>query len=333
LHFSADGKWLIAAGNRGEICRWRVDTGETVTKVTLPIDVGDTLALAPDGCLAATADYHGSLQVWDLEAGRLLMALRKKPGAPQRLAFSPDGKYFALCGADYGPPALADERAIELVELVSGKVLCVHRLPPQSGVSTVSFSADGRKLVTGMADTTTLIWQLDAVPSPKGTVPLDDLWTALAADDGKVAWQAMATLTATPLETVTFLKKHLRPAGVDRKVVLQLIADLDSDRFSVREMASKQLKQMGPEVQVLYREVLAGKPTLEVRKRLELLQAVSPLPVTSTEVLRGLRAIAVLERIGSAQARDVLEFLAHGAAEAWLTREANVAVQRLAGKK
>ena len=46
--------------------------------------------------------------------------------------------------------------------------------------------------------------------------------------------------------------------------------------------------------------------------------------------LRWLRALEVLEQVGTAPARKVVEALAHGAPEAWLTREARATLRRLA---
>ena len=45
-----------------------------------------------------------------------------------------------------------------------------------------------------------------------------------------------------------------------------------------------------------------------------------------------LRAIEMLERIGTAEARQLLAVLAEGAPAARLTREAKLALDRLAGK-
>jgi hypothetical protein len=51
--------------------------------------------------------------------------------------------------------------------------------------------------------------------------------------------------------------------------------------------------------------------------------------VTKPELLQALRAVAVLEDIGTPTARRLLEDLANGASEARLTREAKASLQRL----
>ena len=107
------------------------------------------------------------------------------------------------------------------------------------------------------------------------------------------------------------------------------MADLDSEEFAVRQKASKELEKLGPEVEPIFREVLAGSPSPEVRKRLEALLARSPLPLHSGEALRQLRVVAVLERIDNKESRVLLQKLATGAPGARLTREAQAALQRL----
>jgi hypothetical protein len=52
-------------------------------------------------------------------------------------------------------------------------------------------------------------------------------------------------------------------------------------------------------------------------------------PITSARNLRGLRACAVLERVGTAQAREVLARLASGDPTAQVTVRAKGALQRL----
>ena len=52
--------------------------------------------------------------------------------------------------------------------------------------------------------------------------------------------------------------------------------------------------------------------------------------MVAAEEMQALRAVEVLEMIGTAEARKVLEGLARGAAECDLTREAKAALERLA---
>jgi hypothetical protein len=68
-----------------------------------------------------------------------------------------------------------------------------------------------------------------------------------------------------------------------------------------------------------------------VRRSLEELLAVveAQRKRPSGEELRGLRAVEVLEQIGSRDARQVLKALTAGAPESSLTREAHVALDHL----
>jgi hypothetical protein len=111
--------------------------------------------------------------------------------------------------------------------------------------------------------------------------------------------------------------------------VKKLIAQLDDDRFAERARAAKELPALDelavPDLRAAARESIS----LEQRRRVEALLKRSGI-VSNPEVLRSLRAIEVLERVGSAEARRVLASLARGAREARLTREAKAAVERLA---
>ena len=77
------------------------------------------------------------------------------------------------------------------------------------------------------------------------------------------------------------------------------------------------------------RRALEANPSLEQRQRLE--QLLAKLGVSWPWLpLQTWRALAVLERIGTPEAKLLLENLATGAAEAPLTREAKASLERLA---
>ena len=72
------------------------------------------------------------------------------------------------------------------------------------------------------------------------------------------------------------------------------------------------------------------KPSAEARRRAEEILARLSKAEPTGEALRALRAIEVLEHIGTPEASRVLETLAKGAPEARLTRDAKASLGRLA---
>ena len=106
------------------------------------------------------------------------------------------------------------------------------------------------------------------------------------------------------------------------------MTDLDSDQFAVREAATKELTDMGRQIEPALQRVLENKPSLEMRNRVRAIQeSLRGVPPAAT--LRTLRAIRVLEAMGTEEARQLLRKLADGAAGVRETHEAKGALQRL----
>src|SRR5262249_32663214 len=130
---------------------------------------------------------------------------------------------------------------------------------------------------------------------------------------------------------VPFLRERLRPVtSPDPKRLAQLLADLDSAEFAVREKATKQLEQLGELAVPAVKQALTGKPPLEARRRLGQLVETGERWMPASQPLRLLRAVEVLERIGTPDAKRFLQELAQGAPVARLTYETKVALERLA---
>src|SRR5262249_25711472 len=128
-----------------------------------------------------------------------------------------------------------------------------------------------------------------------------------------------------------YLRARLRPAPrVDPDRLARLVRDLNSRRFTERERAAEELRQMGASAAPGLRRALEGRPPLEVRLRLGRLLGDLEAPVPRAPVLQTLRAVEALEYAGTDEARRLLRDLAGGAPEAWLTQEAKAALQHLA---
>src|SRR5262245_55241929 len=125
---------------------------------------------------------------------------------------------------------------------------------------------------------------------------------------------------------VASFAKYMAPvAAVVARRLERLLKDLDNERFAVRERATKDLAYFGAAAEWPLRQAIAANLTFEVRRRAEqLLQRLD-----GPEKLRQARAVEVLERIGNADARKLLETLAKGAPGAALTQDAKESLARL----
>jgi len=198
-------------------------------------------------------------------------------------------------------------------------------------ILSLAFSPEGKLLASAGSDTTVLIWTAHEQTKPRDVSgkELEALWNDLADDDGGKAYRAIGTLRAASRRTVPFLKTHLRPTpAVDAKCLARLIADLDDERFAIREKASTELAKYGDRAEPALRKMLEGKPSLEVRRRIEAMLEQLKRPL-SAEQLREVRAVEALEQIGTLPAQEALRALADGVPGARLTRESKAALDRL----
>src|SRR5262249_3117130 len=141
---------------------------------------------------------------------------------------------------------------------------------------------------------------------------------------------AIRSLLAAPAKTVPFLRNHVREALLTPPAqVAQLMTDLGSDRFVVRDQARRGLLELGQRAEVTVRKALPRNPPLELQHRLDRTLETIAGPLQHKELLRQLRAVETLERIGNAEARAVLASLGKGDPEARLTLEAKNALNRL----
>jgi WD40 repeat protein len=300
IRFSRDGKF-VAAFSRCDIYVFSTGRGDTV----LHLDLGprgnsadETGDLSPDGrWLVHAVSYDHGISVRDLNNPRAaseFQTLLGHAGSINAIAFSPDGKYLVSCASD-GTALVWDAK------LLTGKP------NPQKP---------------------------KAPPAPEiaGLHPPEEEseWAALAdADAGKAA-KAMAALAESPGTAVPLLKARLKPVeSPPAGKVERLIAGLGDDEFDARQQAHKELERLSELAGPALQKTLEGKPSAEAAKRIRQLLSKLEEPVSDPEQLRRIRAVELLERIGTPEAIDFLKALAKGEPVARLTREAKKSLEYL----
>ncbi len=365
LALSTDGKKLVTLGHRRGIDTWNVADGRSLGSIKVAdsnMSFLTPLLLSPDSAVLATTSGHQREEIilWQLHSG---IQLQRLPGGHffGPMAFAPDGNtlaaltdqlhYYELptgkercrfrgqeCVAISPDGRLLacgqDDDSISLYALTTGREI-VRFAGHRGRLTRLAFSPDGARLASASWDTTVLIWDVAAVAGRARPAPvtltdaqLQDLWRDLADADAFRAYRARNRLLAAPDQTVRYLNSRLAPVARFDDRVAQLIRDLDSDEFAVRERATEELAGLGDLVKPPLRKLLAGKPSPEARRRIEPLMAMRE-GFSSSDKVRSWRAMELLEQIGTPEARALLAKLANGAPEALLMRMAQAAVARL----
>jgi HEAT repeat protein len=152
------------------------------------------------------------------------------------------------------------------------------------------------------------------------------IWSNLNGANHSAAFRAMLRLLESSEASVRFLASRLEPLeNADLQTVRGLIVCLDADDFSVRERAESQLQKVGQTAGEEIRTALQGSPSAETALRLRRLLGRLSDPID----MRELRAITVLEAIGTVEAAATLSRIARGDPASSLTLEASAALERL----
>jgi hypothetical protein len=234
------------------------------------------------------------------------------------LAFSADGRLLAS----------SDNYVVRVWEVATGKEVRVFR-GHQNEIENLAFSGNGRRLASSSHDSTVLVWDLSASSVAEGDPAA--WWASLSSADSAKAYESVWRMADAADDVgVPLLRKHLRPAtAADLQKIDKAVAELDSDEFRVRDRAFKELSDLGQIAGAALRDALAKTSSAEARNRIEQLLARIVGPPSSGELLRTMRALAVLESKGTPAAKEFLRELADGAPGAWLTQEAKAALQRM----
>jgi hypothetical protein len=344
VSFAGDGRTLtVYSTNERLTSRWDALTGKElgseVKAVTAPIPLAGQSAHSADGRSVAVLQ-GATVNLTELATGKVRQAFALPPPPPP-VPGGPPRPFVGVLGAAVSPDGrtaatLSGDGKLRYWDCGTGKVL-VERpgLPANSRLA--AFSPDGKALATAGTDSGALLWDVPG-PDVEGRLVVKEvtaeaaaeLWKDVSGEDSERAWRAVLTLAASPKEAVPFVQKQLKPtAAPDAKQIAKWIADLDAEAFQEREDATEALVRAGPAAEVMVKKALANKPSAEAKQRLDfVVSKLSGNLGPNMEDVRATRAVEVLEKIGTPEARKALEEVAKGA-EGHLTAEALSALARL----
>jgi WD40 repeat protein len=336
--FSPCGRWVVIDGTV-----LNTTTGEPALKPTADIPNGPRnvslwnqrpVWFSQDGRFMAgsLSDLRPSnrgqdwVAVWELASGRAFPPLQLH--YEDQLTLSPGGRTAVRTGL----------HGVAIHDLLGGPAVT---LPPRDVTSafvhtrnqTVAFNPDGRSFATGHDDGTIVLWRVPGVDRPTPAISVNATWAALADADPMVARPIVEHLVRDPTAALALLKtRFAAPPSPEKVDIPALIRDLGSETFAVREAASKKLEELHGSAEEALLEASRTSESPEVRQRAGALLArlSSPwkLPVGGDR-LRGVRAIEVLERIGTAPAKDLLAEWREQTGDQRLAAEARLALIRL----
>ena len=328
---------------------WHVASARPRAKIQWQrhLEEGDTslyaAVITADGALLATADrnqrglassFEDKLRLWEVVSGKEILAFNTMESDTNCLAFSADGRWLASghgIGYRSGQVYTDDYRSHVFVwDISTGNQVAEfkgHRAP----VTCLAFSPRGDRLASGSGDNTILVWDLNNLPRPDAkqhSLPerqLLRLWRDLASEDASSAHRAMAELSSDPKTTTSFLRTYLRPAEhVTAGQIKKTVSELHSPVFSVRQRALRILEGWGRIAEEEVNRALGEAAALESRTRMASLLARLRGPPRGAE-LQQLRGLAVLLRLNTADAQQLIHILARGNPESPLTELAQAA--------
>jgi WD40 repeat protein/serine/threonine protein kinase len=152
VSFSADGKRL-ATTDSDTVITWEMQSGRKILEQSSENGNVSLVCCSPDGKYQATGHQNGTIELRDLESGKITLTLKENKGPVYSLNFGPKGDLLA-CGT--GNP---DGHAIRVYDVITGKVTLTLQ-GHDHDVTDLSFAPDGRHLASASFDSTVAVWDL-----------------------------------------------------------------------------------------------------------------------------------------------------------------------------
>jgi WD40 repeat protein len=319
---------LVAVASRTGLGVYELASGQLLRRLDGPGVAAGSLSCItfPAGDRFLTGGTQaGIIIVWDLATGKVVRTMRGDSGEVVCLACSRDGTMLVSGNAD--TTALvwkAEPSPNSVLEVLTDS-------SREDSIPALAWSIRLNRLPPGVFLWNTLYLfgaSHAAAGASLSAEDCADLWEELLSARAKRAYKAIWSLCLAPSASVPYLSGRLRPvAAPDSRSIRDSVQQLGSDHFRVRQQAFDRLRKLGDVAVPALRLRLLGTPSVHERRSIEAL--LRQAKMWSPEDLRILRAIQIIEYIGTREAQEILTRLARGAPESRLTKEAQASLWRL----
>ncbi|MEO8391753.1 MAG: protein kinase [Chloroflexota bacterium] len=147
--YSHDGRYLFSGGQDGIARLWDVQTGQLIRQFAGHTDAIWGVDISPDSRYVATGSFDKTARIWDLQTGQVIYQLAQD-GQFVKVKFSPDNKYLTT----------TEDKIIHLWDVQSGQEIRQFVGHTDTVEGTITFSTDGKYLVSGSQDKTARVWDV-----------------------------------------------------------------------------------------------------------------------------------------------------------------------------
>ncbi len=176
IAYSDDGRWIVTAGDDATIKVWDASTNAAVR--TIALDEGRATSLSLSGSRALTGHENGKVVLWNLNNGLRLGTFQRNEASIWAVTFAGRPDRFATASHDWKVALWDVNTPSAPLHVMEG-----HK----SAVQSLAMSPREPYLVSGSADKTVRLWNLETLQSRRRYRGHRDFITALAfAGDGKL---------------------------------------------------------------------------------------------------------------------------------------------------